>query len=267
MFLSPFFEIIEKLAAELRKWAFARKSHFLNSAAFDLPLLNLISMNTAIDFSPLLPDLSGFLIPLTGALPWLPALFLGLGLAASSGLRAFLPLLLLSAVFKWNFLGMTATPHFAWLASDTAFFALLCATLIEIAGDKIPLVDHTLDTVATLVRPAAGALSMVAVLNASDPTTAALLGLILGAPLALGVHAAKAGTRGASTLATAGIANPALSVVEDIAALFVGVLSFAMPLLVPLLLVFAAILVGKMIGIVRRFKATRANAGTAAQVK
>ena len=32
------------------------------------------------------------------------------------------------------------------------------ATLIEIVGDKIPAVDHALDALSTLLRPAAGAL-------------------------------------------------------------------------------------------------------------
>ena len=216
-------------------------------------------MNSAIDFSPLLPALSGALLPLSNLAPWLPALLLGLGLAASSGLRAFLPLLLLSAAFKWNFFGFSVGQNFAWLASDTAFFALLCGTLVEIAGDKIPVVDNFLDTIGTVVRPAAGALATVAVLNANDPATATLLGIIVGGPIALGVHAAKAGTRGASTLSTAGVANPVLSVVEDIAALFLGVVSLAVPFLVPLLLVFAGVLVWKIYRAARQFRASRAN--------
>lgn len=221
-------------------------------------------MNNAIDFSQFLPTFSGALAPLASALPWLPALLLGLGLAASSGLRAFLPLLLLSAAFKWNLLGFSVGQNFAWLASDTAFWALLCGTVVEIAGDKIPVVDHFLDTIGTVLRPAAGALATVAVLNASDPATATLLGIIVGGPVALGVHAAKAGTRGASTLSTAGVANPVLSVVEDIAALFLGAVSLAAPILVPLLLVFAGVLVWKTVRAARRFRQSRANSPGAA---
>lgn len=186
------------------------------------------------------------------ALAWLPAAFLGIGLAASSGLRTFLPLLLLAGAAKFGFFGVQLSSSFAWLASNTAFWALAVATVVEIAGDKIPLVDHVLDSLGTVLRPVAGALAAAAVWNTQDPAIAALLGLILGAPLALGFHAAKAGTRATSTVTTAGVANPVLSVVEDIAALFLGVVSLLAPLLVPLLLVVALLLMWRVYRLARR---------------
>ncbi len=179
------------------------------------------------------------LAPLAQQWPFLPALLLGLGLAATSGLRAFLPLLALAAAFRFGAFGLQPTGNFAWLGSDFA-------TVVEVAGDKIPVVDHVLDSVGTLVRPAAGALAAGAVLNSNDPATGALIGLVVGAPLALGVHGAKATSRGASTVGTFGMANPLVSAIEDVVAIFVLVAAFFIPALIPLVLLVAVWLVWKI---------------------
>ena len=190
-------------------------------------------------------------------LGWLPAVLLGLGLAASSGLRAFLPLLLLAVAAHWNVFNVELTGPFAWLGSPLALVSLAIATVAEIAGDKIPVVDHALDTVGTVIRPLAGTLVAAAVINHHDPATAALVGLVLGAPLALGVHGIKAGTRGVSTVSTLGIANPLVSVFEDIAAFLIGFLALLSPLLVPLMLICLGIIGWKLVRLAKRIKARR----------
>jgi hypothetical protein len=95
--------------------------------------------------------------------------------------------------------------------------------------------------------------------NQNDPATAALMGVMFGAPLALGLHAAKAGTRGASTLTTAGMGNPVLSVAEDFAALLLGLVAFLAPLLIPVLLVAIAYYGWKAIRFARRLRAKSAT--------
>lgn len=189
------------------------------------------------------------------SLPVLSAALLGIGLAAASGLRAFLPLLLTCLAAKSGVFGLNLSGSFAWLASNTALIALSIATVVEIAGDKIPVVDHALDGLGTVFRPGAGALVAAAVWNQNDPATAALLGLVFGAPLALGLHAAKAGTRGASTLTTAGMGNPVLSVLEDGAALFLVAVAFLVPLLLPVLLFAIAYFSWKIARFVRQRRA------------
>lgn len=189
-----------------------------------------------------------------GTLPWLSAALLGIGLAASSGLRTFLPLLLLAGAGRFGWFGIHLSGSFAWLMSDTALIALALATVVEIVGDKVPIVDHALDVVGTGLRPAAGALATAAVWNNNDPATAALLGLVLGAPIAFGMHAAKAGTRAGSTVTTAGIGNPILSVLEDITALFIGLVALLAPLVVPLLLVIAGLLMWRIYRLTKRFR-------------
>ncbi|MFV4733708.1 DUF4126 domain-containing protein, partial [Mycobacterium tuberculosis] len=59
------------------------------------------------------------------------------------------------------------------------------------------------------------------------------------APVALGVHAAQVSARGVSTLTTAGLGNPVLSLAEEIAAVGNAVLAMAAPILVPVVLILA----------------------------
>jgi hypothetical protein len=182
---------------------------------------------------------------------WAMIAFLGLGLAASSGLNTFLPLLLLAGAAKFHFFGVQLNGSFGWLTSDLAVGVLLLASLVEIAGDKIPAVDHALDVFGTIARPAAGALAASSVFRGADPATAAVLGIIIGAPTAFSFHAAKAGTRVASSATTFGIGNPLLSAVEDIVAVFLTLVAFLAPLLVPVLVIAAAFLIAKMVKVMR----------------
>jgi uncharacterized membrane protein len=157
---------------------------------------------------------------------------MGVGLAASAGLRAFLPLLVVGVAGRFDL--VTLGDRFTWMGSDAALIVFAIAVAIEVLGDKIPLVDHTLDVVGMFARPIAGALAAASPLTAMDPVTASVVGVILGASVAGGVHAAKATTRLFSTGATGGLATPFLSAGEDavsfmgaVAAIFVPALAVA----------------------------------------
>lgn len=189
---------------------------------------------------------------------WIMVVLLGLGLAASSGLNTFLPLLLLACAAKFHLFGVNLNGSFAWLASNTAIGVLLLATILEIADDKIPSVDHALDVIGTVARPAAGALAAASVFNGADPTTAAVLGLIIGAPTAFGFHTAKAGTRAASSATTFGLANPLLSLLEDVLALVMTLIAFTIPLLVPVVLILVVLFIIKAIRVVHTRLPSRA---------
>lgn len=181
---------------------------------------------------------------------YIPAALLGLGLAASCGLNTFLPLLVLASAAKWHLFGVQLGGSFAWLGSDSALIALSLATVAEVVADKIPIVDHGLDMLGTVARPAAGALAAASVFK-GDPAMAAMVGLVLGAPTAFGFHAAKAGARAGSSATTFGMANPVLSFAEDVAALGFAVLSILFPWLVPLLLVLFALIAWRLWKLVR----------------
>ena len=176
---------------------------------------------------------------------------LAIALAASAGLRAWLPLLLAGGLSRLELLQLG--PTFGFLSSNRALAVLALATVLEIAADKIPAVDHALDGLSTVLRPAAGTLLAASVLgNVSDPLTAWVLGAAVGAPAALVPHAAKSGLRLASTVFTAGLANPAVSVLEDLGTLLIFALAVLVPLAVVALLLLATALV------LRRLLARRA---------
>jgi hypothetical protein len=163
---------------------------------------------------------------------FLPALALAIALAASAGLRAWLPLLLAGGLARLGVLDLGSS--FQFLASNKALVLFGVATTIELIGDKIPAVDHALDVIGTPLRPLAGAVLAASVLGTvTDPLTAVVLGTAVGAPSALVPHAAKSALRAASTATTGGLANPVLSLIEDA----ISLLTFVLAVLVPLLVV------------------------------
>jgi len=170
------------------------------------------------------------------------SLALAIGLAACAGLRAWLPLLLAGALARAGVL--TLGHSFSFLGSNRALILFGAATLIEIVGDKVPAVDHALDMLSTVLRPAAGTLLAASVMwEVRDPLTALALGVAVGAPSALVPHAAKSVVRAASTTLTGGLANPVLSFAEDILTVALFVLTVLVPLAAALLLVVVAVLV------------------------
>jgi hypothetical protein len=168
---------------------------------------------------------------------FLPALALAIALAASAGLRAWLPLLLAGSLARMDVLDLG--PAFDFLESNKALALFAVATVIEIVGDKVPAVDHALDVIGTPLRPAVGALLAASVLGTvSDPLTALVLGTAVGAPSALVPHAAKSALRTVSTTFTGGLANPVLSLLEDALSIVTVVLAVLVPVLVVILLAF-----------------------------
>ena len=166
---------------------------------------------------------------------FLPVLALAVALAASAGLRAWLPLFLAAILARLGVLDLG--PSFQFLSSDKAIVLFGVATLVELLGDKIPAVDHALDAIGTGLRPAAGALLASSVLGTvTDPLTAVALGTAVGAPTALIPHALKTAVRAVSTGVTGGLANPVLSFLEDALSVLLFILAVLVPLVVLALL-------------------------------
>ena len=163
----------------------------------------------------------------------------GIALAACAGLRAFLPLLMLGVAgrLEWIALGES----YRWLASWPALVIFGVAVVVEILSDKIPFVDHALDLVGGVVKPAAGALLAASVLADLTPLQAAVAGILAGGGTAGLVHVLKAKVRLFSSITTAGLGNPFLSVAEDLASFFGSLVAIVIPAL--LLAVLAATIV------------------------
>jgi uncharacterized membrane protein len=168
------------------------------------------------------------------------ALASGIVIAATCGLRAFLPLLALGIAARVNLLPLASSLR--WLESDLALVALAVATLAELAADKVPILDHALDAVGMVVRPAAAAFGSFVVLHGWPEPWGALIALVLGG-LALGVQGAKAKVRLGSTVVSLGHANPVLSMIEDLVALAGTVLALVVPVLALTLMVLGLWLV------------------------
>ena len=72
---------------------------------------------------------------------------LGVGLAAATGFRVFLPMLVVSVAAYTGHLPLSE--NFAWLGTPGALIMLGVAALVEILAYYIPGVDNLLDTLAT----------------------------------------------------------------------------------------------------------------------
>lgn len=175
----------------------------------------------------------------------LPAL-LGLGLASATGLRTFLPLLMLALAAKFELFGVRLIDQMEWIVSWPAIAALATAATAEFAGDKIPAVDHFLNAVGYVARPLAGAVAAGSVFWAVDPTAAAIAGVIVGAPAALAFNAAQTGARVTSTATTGGLGNPVVSFIEDVLAFFTVIVAFLAPIVIPIVLIVLAIVVFRL---------------------
>ncbi|MEM6445539.1 MAG: DUF4126 domain-containing protein [Cyanobacteria bacterium J06642_2] len=140
-------------------------------------------------------------------------ILLGLSLAATAGLRAWLPLLAVGLLGRAG--AISLNEELTWLQSDTAIVAFLLATLLEMAADKIPAVDNLMDSIGLVVKPIAGTLVMSSTLSFADPAAAILIGAIAGGTTAEVVEVGKATTRFAANTVTMGASAPVLSVVED----------------------------------------------------
>ncbi|HEY6546918.1 MAG TPA: DUF4126 domain-containing protein [Vicinamibacteria bacterium] len=165
------------------------------------------------------------------AFEWVPAIGLAVALSATAGIRAWLPLLLAGLAMRAGWLEVG--PSFAFLASTKALVVFAVATLLEVVADKVPAVDHALDALGTPLKLGAGALLAAAAFGTvTDPLTSAALGVAVGAPTALVPHAAKSLLRATSTALTGGLANPVISLLEDVAAFAFFILAVLVPLVV-----------------------------------
>lgn len=158
----------------------------------------------------------------------------GIVLAAATGLRAFLPLCVLS--FSARFGVVQLHDNFAFLESNVALVALCVAAVLELVADKIPLVDHTLDAIGVFVRPAVAFVAGLA-LMADLPQVISVVLSLFAATVALGTHVEHAKVRAGSTVVTAGLGNPVLSFFEDLISGLLSVLALLAPIIALILLI------------------------------
>jgi len=169
-------------------------------------------------------------------------IFSAFGLSASAGLNAYIPLLVVSLLARYTDL-IKLNPPYDTLTSEWIIGLLAILLLIEIFADKFPAVNHVNDAIQTFVRPVAGAILFAASANViSDvhPVLAMAAGLLVAGS----VHAVKSiAVRPIVTATTAGTGNVPVSILEDIIATVVSILSIVIPILFGLMLILMIILV------------------------
>jgi hypothetical protein len=140
-------------------------------------------------------------------------LFAAFGLAAATGLNAYLPLLIVGLLARYTGLIALKAPWSA-LTHPVVLILLAVFLAIEFTVDKIPAVDSVNDVIQTLFRPAAGAILFAASGNVISDISP-VLAMVCGLFIAGSVHAAKAAARPAVTAGTLGTGNPIVSLAED----------------------------------------------------
>jgi hypothetical protein len=138
------------------------------------------------------------------------------------------PLLAAGVAYHTGFLVPAA--GFAWLGTWAALLTLGTATLVELMGYYIPVVDHVLDSITTPASFVAGTILMTSSLPHLDPTLRWALGILVGGGAAGLIQTATAVLRAGSTAATAGLGNPILATAENILAVGGVALSFLLPI-------------------------------------
>lgn len=160
----------------------------------------------------------------------------GIGLAAASGFRVFVPLL--GVALGVHFGQIAPGQEWAWLGEPTALVALGVAVAVEVGAYFVPWVDNALDTVATPAAVIAGTLMTALMLGDAPPALQWILAVVAGGGTAGVVQTGTVLARATSLGSTGGVANPLVALGEGLLSVFFTVLSVLLPLLA------AAILAG-----------------------
>jgi hypothetical protein len=154
---------------------------------------------------------------------------LGIGLAAATGFRIFIPLLLVGLAARFDMLPLG--DGFQWLATTPALLTLGTAAVLETLGYYIPGVDHALDVLAGPATLLAGIVASAAVMTEVPPAVLWPVAVIAGGGAAGLTKGSTALLRAKSGVATGGLANPVVSTVETIGATGITLLAIAVPIL------------------------------------
>ena len=181
----------------------------------------------------------------------------GFGLATAAGLNAYIPLLALGLLSR--FTDLVTLPHgWAWLENGWVMTIVAVLLVVEIVADKIPALDSINDMIQTFVRPTAGGIvfgsgTAAQTSAVTDPGAFVHSGqwvpIAIGVVTALVVSLTKSTVRPAANVATAGMAAPVLSTIEDVTSVGLVFLAILVPVLV---LVAVVALVWAVVRIVRR---------------
>jgi hypothetical protein len=156
------------------------------------------------------------------------SIVLGIGLAAATGFRVFLPMLIMSGAAYTGHLPLDNS--FAWLATPSALAMLGVAAVAEILAYYVPGVDNLLDALATPAAFIAGTIVSAAVIADLPPMVKWTAAVIAGGGIAGITQGVTAMLRAKSTVFTGGLGNSIIATAELIGSLLVSLLTLAAPL-------------------------------------
>lgn len=174
-------------------------------------------------------------------LPYLISAFIGIGLAAATGFRIFLPMF---AVSLASYMGwIPQNENFQWLSGLPTLIATGIAMIVEILAYYIPFVDHLLDTISIPLATVAGSVMFASQFTELGTFPQWALALIAGGGTAAAISSGFAGTRAASTATTGGFGNSVVATTETAGAGLMSFLALAAPVIAFVVAVFLLIAV------------------------
>lgn len=163
------------------------------------------------------------------------SLMVGVSLAAASGFRLFIPLLIGGLAVRFGFqvpwISEVIPDSAGWLGSTPALVAFGAASAIEVISYKIPFVDNILDLLTTPTAIAVGTLLTATFLSGvENPLMKLGIGVLLGGGAAGAIQTSTAALRVLSTKTTAGLGNPVVSTMEGFFSLVISILAVVAPI-------------------------------------
>jgi len=157
------------------------------------------------------------------------SLAIGIGLAAATGMRVFVPLLVLGVAARLEWLPLSA--GFQWLSSWPAIIALAVAAVLEIGAYYIPLIDNFLDLLAGPLAVMAGIVTTAAVITDLPPLVRWSVAIVAGGGTAGVVQTVMSVVRLKSTTLTAGFGNFIVSTFELVASFAASLIAILAPVI------------------------------------
>jgi len=168
------------------------------------------------------------------------SLAIGVGLAAATGMRVFVPLLVLGLTARMDWLPLS--PGFQWLESWPAIIAFAVAAVLEIGAYYIPVVDNFLDLLAGPLAVMAGIVATAAVITDLPPLVRWSLAIVAGGGTAGVVQTLMSVVRLKSTALTAGFGNFVVATFELIASFAASLIAIIAPV-IAIVVVFGILVV------------------------
>lgn len=174
-------------------------------------------------------------------LPYFLSAFIGIGLAAASGFRVFLPMFVVSLASYFHWIPMSES--FGWLSSLPALITTGIAMIAEVLAYYIPFVDHLLDTISIPLATVAGSILFASQFTELGTFPQWALALIAGGGTAATISSGFAGIRAASTATTGGLGNSVVGTTETAGAGIMAILAILAPFIAAVFAIITLVLV------------------------